>query len=130
MANVLTNQTIIDGDRNLVVKLTGVLDTSNVSRTKVIDVSTFDPAPTQVSIWYLSFSISDGIEVLLDWDATTPVTIMPLAGREEFDFSRFGGLQNNAATAGFTGDIYLTTYGYSSGTVTYSIVLEMVKQGT
>jgi hypothetical protein len=43
-----------------------------------------------------------------------------------YDFSHFGGLQNNAGS-GKTGDIMFTTIGHAN-TETYNIILDMTKQ--
>jgi hypothetical protein len=60
------------------------------------------------------------------WDATTDVPAFVLApGQAQMDFSKFGGLINNAG-AGVTGDIMFTTIGHSAGD-TYSIILHMKK---
>ena len=129
MANVVSTQVLQDGERNTTVKITGVLDTSNVSSTVVIDPATFSPVPTQFRIDHLDYSISDPLEVRLLWDATTPVDILPIAGRGRMSFWSFGGLQNNAGT-GKTGKILLETTGYTTGsTLVFSVVLELVKQG-
>jgi len=128
MANVISYQTLIDGARNTVLKITGVLDTSNMAETSVIDLSTLVPIPTQLRIDHIDYSVSDQLELRLRWDATSPVDIMPLAGRGRMSFWNFGGLQNNAG-AGKTGRILLSTVGYTSGTQVFSLILEMVKQG-
>lgn len=128
MANQLNTQILVDGARNTVVKITGVLDTSNVSSTTVIDPASFTPTPTQFRIDHIDYSISDPLEVRLLWDASTPVDILPLAGRGRMSFWNFGGLQDNGGT-GKTGKILLETNGYSSGTLVFSVVLELVKQG-
>jgi hypothetical protein len=126
MANTVTTQTLLDGARNLVILLTGVLDTSNEARTIKVDVSGFAPAPTKVRVDTIRHLISPGLIVILDWDATTPVRFAALTGYDEVEAKCFGGLQNNAGT-GVTGDIYLTTLGYASGTLAYNIILEMTK---
>ena len=126
MANVVTSQTILDGPRNLVILLTGVLDTSNEARTIKVDVYSYDPVPTKVRVDKIQYSIAGALQVLLDWDATTDVTFAVLSGQGEIEACKFGGLQNNAG-AGVTGDIYLTTLGYSAGTVSYTVLLEMTK---
>lgn len=128
MANVVAVQTLIDGPRNVVMKLTGLLDTSNESATLKVDVSTLGQTPTAVRIDKINYSISDQLNVQLYWDATTDLLIVPLAGRGEINAKQFGGLQNNAG-AGKTGDIWLATTGWASGTQSYEIILEMVKQG-
>lgn len=126
MANTVTSHTLIDGDRNLVMLFTGLLDTSNESRVVKVDVSTFVPAATKVKINKIQWIVSSQLTVILDWDATTPVRFLTLVGYDELCAKDFGGLQNNAG-AGITGDIYLTTVGWASGSQAYSIILEMVK---
>lgn len=126
MANTVTSQTLVDGDRNLVMLFTGLLDTSNESRVVKVDVSTFVPAATKVSIRKIQYSISSQLAIILDWDADTDVRFACLSGQGELEACAFGGLQNNAGT-GVTGDIALTTVGWASGSQSYSLLLEMVK---
>lgn len=126
MANALTSQTLLDNERNLVMKLIGVLDTSNQASTVVVDVSALVPAATSVSIRKIQYSISDQLAVNLFWAADTDVIIVALTGREEICAEKFGGLTNNAG-AGVTGDIELTTTGWASGIQTFTLILEMVK---
>lgn len=126
MANTVTTQTLVDGDRNLVILLTGVLDTSNESRTIKVDVSSYAPAPTRVRVDTIRHLISPGLIVVLDWDATANVRFAALTGYDEVEAKCFGGLQDNSG-AGRTGDIYLTTLGWSSGVLAYNIILEMTK---
>lgn len=128
MANSLQTQIITDGPRNATVKITGVLDTSNVSSTQIVMPASFLPIPDTFRIYHLDYSISDQLEVQLLWDATVPVVIMPLAGRGRMSFVDFGGLVNNAG-AGKTGGIDLLTTGWASGTQIFSLILELVKVG-
>lgn len=132
MANSFTTQIIQDGPRNTVVKITGILDTSDQALTTAVDMSTLTQgstalAPSQVRIDYLDYSISDQLEVQLLWDATTDVVIMPLAGRGRLLFQNFGGIQNNSTT-GKTGNILIKTTGWTSGTQVFMVTLELVKQ--
>jgi hypothetical protein len=132
MANAYTTQIIVDGPRNAIVKITGVLDTSNQAQTLAVDVSTLTQGGTQlkpngVCIHYIDYSITDQLEVQLSWDATAQVVIMPLAGRGRMSFKDFGGLQNNAG-AGKTGSINILTTGWTSGIQVFTVILEMVKQ--
>lgn len=132
MANAFTTQILVDGPRNAVVKITGILDTSNLASTTAIDLATLTQgstatAPTAVCIHHVDYSISDQLEVQLAWDATTDEVIMPLAGRGRLMFKDFGGLQNNAGV-GKTGNINILTTGWASGIQVFSVVLEMVKQ--
>lgn len=128
MANSTTYQILEQGARNAIVKLTGVLDTANVSLIPAFPIADLDPLPKLLRIDHIDYSISDQLEVQLFWNATTPALILPLAGRGKMSFWSFGGLQNNAGT-GVDGQINLLTTGWTSGVQVYSIILEMVKQG-
>lgn len=133
MANSFDIQILRDGPRNAVVKLTGVLNTSDLAQQVAVDITTLTqgltgPVAQQLRIDHIDYSIQDQLEVQLFWDATTPKEILPLAGRGRMSFWNFGGLQNNAGT-GKTGNILLQTTGYTSGTQVFTVILEMVKQG-
>lgn len=124
MADAVATQTIVDGPRNAVMKFTNLSDGTGESAVLKVDVSALSGSPPSVSIDKIHYTVV-GMSVTLLWDADTDVRILELSGDGCFDFTRFGGLPNNAG-AGKTGDIRLTTTGHSSGD-TYSIVLEMHK---
>jgi len=133
MANSFLTQILEEGPRNAIVKLTGILDTSDLSLTTAIAVASLTQgstslAPSEVRIDHLDYSVSDQLEVQLLWDATSDVVILPVAGRGKMSFWNFGGLQNNAG-AGKTGNINIQTTGWTSGTQVFSLILELVKQG-
>lgn len=129
MANSVTVQVLQDGPRNVVLHVTGVLDTSNLAATVIADVSTFDPVPTLVRIDRMVWSCSDPLAVQLFWDATTDVFITELKAQEhKQDFKDVGGIHNNAG-AGVTGDIVVTTTGWTAGTEYFTIDLWLVKSG-
>lgn len=136
MANSTSIQLIEQGARNAVFKLTGLLDTSDEAyNVKILPTTPgIVPIPKQFRLDYLWYSISDGIEVQLFWDATTPILIGPLAGRGKMDYWNFGGLQNPGAS-GSTGGIGLTATSLPGATYTagkpftYALTLELVKQG-
>ena len=135
MANALTTQLIIDGPRNAVIKIVGVLDTSDLASTVFadpavltgIDNTGFLKAAT-FRIVGLTYSIQDGLTVNLYWDATAPVIIDSLNGRGNIPISMeaFGGLTNNAAAAGKTGRIMGSTLGWV-GVKSFTILLQLVK---
>ena len=131
MADAVTTQTIIDGERNCVMKFTNVSDGTGESAVAKVDVSALASnaagvACSEVRIMRVSHAIV-GMSVQMFLDATSNVLLMELAesSNGHMDFKDFGGLPNNAGS-GKTGDILFTTKGHSSGD-TYSIVLEMVK---
>lgn len=133
MANSFTTQILHDGARNSVIKLVGLLDTSDLALTTAVDVSTLTcsgtrPAPSQVRIDTLEYEVGDQLSVQLLWDATTDEVAVALAGRGEYYGKKFAGLQNNA-DAGKTGNILIKTTGWAAGVQVFTLVLELVKQG-
>lgn len=129
MANAVATQIIEDGARNAIVKLDGVLDTSNEAVVTKIALASFSPLPTGFRIDAIRYSISAQLVVRLEWHATANVVAYSLAaGQEDLWFKDVGGLQNNGG-AGKNGAIDLVTTGWTSGTQTYTITLWLVKQG-
>lgn len=126
MANTTTLQIIEDGTRNAIVKITGVLDTSNLALADFITMSSLYGSPKQVSIQHVDYSLSDQLELQLWWSGATSEIVMPLAGRGKMSFGNFGGLQNNAIAP--TGNIALETTGWTSGSQVFTLILELVKQ--
>jgi hypothetical protein len=131
MADAVTSQTILDGERNCVMKFTNVSDGTGESAVAKVDVSELAPnaegvACSEVRVLRVSHAIV-GMSVQLFLNASSNVLLMELAesSNGHMDFKDFGGLPNNAGS-GKNGDILFTTKGHSSGD-TYSIVLEMVK---
>ena len=131
MADAVTSQTIIDGERNCIIKFTNVSDGTGESAVAKVDVSALAAnsrgvSCSEVRVMRISHSVV-GMSVQLFLNATTNVLLMEVAesSNGHMDFKDFGGLSNNAGS-GKNGDILFTTKGHSSGD-TYSIVLEMVK---
>ena len=131
MADAVTSQTIIDGERNCIMKFTNVSDGTGESAVAKVDVSALTSnsagvSCSEVRVLRVSHAIV-GMSVQLFLNATSNVLLMVLAesSNGHMDFTDFGGLPNNAGS-GKNGDILFTTKGHSSGD-TYSITLEMVK---
>ena len=131
MADAVTSQTIIDGERNCIMKFTNVSDGSGESAVAKVDVSALSAnsagvSCSEVRVLRVSHAIV-GMSVQMFLNATSNVLLMELAesSNGHMDFTDFGGLPNNAGS-GKNGDILFTTKGHSSGD-TYSITLEMVK---
>lgn len=128
MVNTITKQTLVDGERNLVVKVQISGDGSGEeTATNLIDVSTFANAPSEVKIRRIKGDLV-GFSAQLVWDADTDVKIVDLnsTGEIDLDYTRFGGLINDAGS-GKTGDIMLTTSGLGSGDEG-TLTLEMQKR--
>jgi len=131
MADVVTSQTIQDGQRKAVMKFTNASDGTGESAVKKVDVSALNAnslgeACTRVSVARIYWA-TRGMGVNLEFDASTNVLLTGLpadsTGDEYYDL--FGAIPNNAGS-GITGDIDLTTVGHSSGD-TYSIILVLNK---
>ena len=137
MANVTSIQTLQDGPRNVIIKATGILDTSDVSLATLVDpalLSTLDgqstgPLPTRLIIDKISYNVESALAVNLYWDATSDVLITSLVSSgDEVDAKSSGGIYNTEA-AGVTGKILYSTTGWSGGAVlSYTVVLECRKR--
>tara|TARA_R100000655_G_scaffold38892_2_gene73921 strand:+ start:4442 stop:4846 length:405 start_codon:yes stop_codon:yes gene_type:complete len=131
MADVVTSQTIQDGERKAVLKFTNASDGTGESAVKKVDVSALTKnskgetcTTVQINkIWWQC----TGMSVKIDFDATTNVLAIGLSPDSNgfHDYSNFSGIPNNAGS-GVTGDLDFTTVGHSDGD-TYMIILELVK---
>jgi hypothetical protein len=130
MADAVATQIILDNSRRAIMKFTNISDGVGEAAVLKVDVSTLAPQDglpcTSVSIEKIE-AITFGMGVDILWDATTDVVALTLGTDQfqTFDFTRFGGLPNNAG-AGVNGDILFTTVGQAAGD-RYTIILEMLK---
>jgi hypothetical protein len=131
MADAVTSQTLLDGERLAIMKFTNISDgTGETAVTKVnvanLTASNSGRPCTGVTVTKIT-SVCHGLEVRMYWDATTdvPFFLSTINTNYENDFSQIGGITNNAGT-GKNGNIVFSTADASSGD-TYTVVLEMVK---
>jgi hypothetical protein len=137
MANSVNIQLVQDGPRNCVVKVEGILDTSDLASQTLVDPSTLTGMDNTGTIKALDliidrvqFSVEDTLEVRLAWDATTPTRIAEFQGRGTEKYERFGGLYNNSG-AGRTGKILISTQGWAAAAIlSFTLLLTLKKQGT
>jgi len=116
MAIAATQQVIANGPRNLVLKYTFAGTTGDAAAVKLVDVSALDSTigvnglTLMAAQWGLT-----GFSCQLLWNATTniPIIEMPTESADSQDYSKFGGIKNNAST-GADGDVYFTTTGYTA----------------
>ena len=133
MADTVSSTTILDGDKDFIVQLTNVSDSTGESAVTKVEVSGLTArksdgaACTGVKLGKVFYSILGFTKIGLLWDASTDTLCMELNPSADgvLDFSDFGGLQNTSGS-GKTGDINLTTTGASSGD-SYMIVLHCTK---
>lgn len=131
MADAVTSQTILDGERLFIGKFTNISDGTGETAVTKIDVSTLNRNAAGLAcngvkinkIWAQTYGM--GLDVI--WDAATDVVceIIPADTFYLMDYSSFGGLPNNAG-AGVTGDVAFTTVGAAAGD-RYTIILECIK---
>lgn len=131
MADAVTSQTILDGERLFIAKYTNISDGTGETGVVKVDVSTLNPnafgyACNGVKINKI-WSTTHGMEVRILFDATTDTFawMIPQNTNYLMDFSSFGGIPSNAG-AGVTGDVLFTTSDASAGDM-YTIVLECIK---
>lgn len=131
MADTVSSQTILDGERLFIGKFTNISDGTGETAVVKIDVSTLNPNAFGLAcngvkinkIW----ATTHGMEVRILFDATadTFAWMIPQNTNYLMDFSTFGGIPSNAG-AGVTGDVSFTTLDASNGDM-YSIIIEAIK---
>ena len=136
MADAVTSQTLADGDKIAVIKLTNISDGTGETSVKKIDVSALaansaGAACAHATINQIWYDIG-GMRVALEWNATSNVVAAVLGGSAAagnvsgyMDFRSFGGIKNTLAS-GYDGDIDLTTHGHTNHDH-YTIILELSK---
>jgi len=132
MAITATSQTLFDGERVAIMKFYAMMSaTENESAVVKVNPANLTPsnaggACDAVSILKVT-ALTHGLEVQMNWVATAPVVIELIPQNNSYtqDFSKIGGLTNNAG-AGKTGSISFTTFDGSAGDA-YTVILEMQK---
>lgn len=122
-----TSQTLIDGARNFVIRLTGVGDGSGVQQTlaRVINVANMTPpAGPSFKIKRADFRVFGGIVELL-WEAPTPVVFAELQLADDVNWEGFGG-QSSKGVFGATGNVLLSTKGFDVGS-SYDLTFMCIK---
>ena len=131
MADAVTSQTILDGERLFIGKFTNISDGTGEAAVVKIDVSALNPNASGLAcngvkinkIW----AQTQGMAVDVLWDATTDLICETIPENQFYlmDYSSFGGFPNNAG-AGKTGDVLFTTVGAAAGD-RYTITIEAIK---
>lgn len=131
MADAVTSQVILDGERLYIAKFTNISDGTGESAVTKITAANLAPNSFNLAcngvklnkIW----AQTDGMGVNILWDADTDVICetVPQNVMYTAKYDEFGGIPNNAGT-GKTGNVLFTTVGASSGD-RYTIILECIK---
>jgi hypothetical protein len=131
MADAVTSQTLLDGERLAIMKFTNISDGTGETAVTKVNVANLAKNGAGLSCTGVTVnkitSVCHGMEVRMYWDATTDVPFFLAAVNTNYtnDFSTIGGITNNAGT-GKNGNIVFSTSDATAGD-TYTVVLEMVK---
>lgn len=141
MANTYDRLIEIDGWRNAIIKVSGVLDTSDADLSPVLALSELVNNETRAGklvglglrhIWH---SIGNGIELIVFWSNANRANdeqCVAVAGRGRESFTYSGGLNPRQDANGYVGDINLRTNGYGQNVgqqpiQNFTVQLEFVK---
>lgn len=133
MANTVTVRSLIDGPRHAILHVYLASDgaAGELSGQIIVDASTLSGSPTKLTVERIEGNLN-GFEGTLLFDATTDVPFMTLpnaanGGQFCFKFqNHYGGIPDTSAT-GYTGDILLTTNGFTAATDKGFIIIKVRK---
>jgi hypothetical protein len=129
MANLATVRVLESGPRNIVVHAAVFVDTANLAETVVIDATNFptDDAGallTTCAIEEIEWSVPPPLCVRLEWKATTNTDAYALNAS---DHQCFPSPITNNAGAGKTGNLVMSTLGWTAGPLLATFVLRARK---
>ena len=133
MANQVEKQIVEEGPRNAVVKISGVLDTSDIGLVSFISPSDFSNNDIGLKLFgfrvdAVIFSTGQVIDVILAWNGALPQLILPLARSGKIDATPDGGFIPDNTRTGYDGTINLSTRGFPAGSVqVFSLLIRLVK---
>ncbi len=136
MANQFDLQILNDGWRNAIVRISGILDSSDADLNPAVSLDNFINNDTSgydfvgLRIDRIDNQIGDGLQVQLYWTATVDQLIHTMASVHETCLKAHGGLVPDMTALGYTGNIRLKTIGFNSFQVppqSFSVILQMVK---
>ncbi len=116
MAATATQQIIANGPRNLVLKYTIAGTTGDTAAGTLVDISAIDSTLGVSALKLMGVQAAlTGFSCALLWNATANVNLIEIPTDQSMnqDYSKFGGIPNNAGT-GVNGDVLFTTTGYTA----------------
>jgi len=131
MANTTDVKVILDGWRNAKIRVSGILDTSNLAATSLITKALFTnndvPAGplTGFRVNFAKFAVSGEMSLVAEWEATTPQLVATFTDANEVCWEP--GLIPDSAAAGYTGSILLRTVNWAATVQTFTLTLDLVK---
>jgi hypothetical protein len=114
-APTIAKQTLDDSRHRVIVKV--VIPSggdTNLSSTEIIDASAFtggSVTSADLAVYRVDYSLGAALELKLEFNASSNVEFLHLAGQGSFCFTGHGGAIQNNAGAGKNGDIDMSTVG-------------------
>lgn len=133
MANITDVKVVADGYRNAVVRVSGILDTGNLTGTSLVTKALFtqnDPLYTSFDgfrIDEIEFSVSGDGSASVWWNATTPQLVGVFAGSNEQCWEEEGGLIPDTTAAGFDGSLNINTHNWVATIQSFTLTIKMIK---
>lgn len=129
MANTVDVNYVVDGSKRVIAHVYLASDgvAGELVDEVIVDASALTPVPNNLILHKIE-GIFSGFSGALEWDQTTDAGIMPIPDSKgiDFHFGKFGGLPNPQGT-GTTGDMLLTTTGFTAAGDTGFLVIELYK---
>ena len=133
MANQVQTRVLREGPRNVVVKVAGVLATSDTFRTAFVNLANLNanggmPQASLVGLRLLeaSWSVGTALSVILEWESADPEIIYAFSYGDDAELCDFGGLAPDRGISGYTGNLSFRTVGFT-GPTAFSFVAEFAK---
>jgi len=126
MANVASTQTLLNGARNCVVKVTLTSDGTDESDVVKVDASALGIAVDgSVRCDRIDYSTTSANSLVIEWDGSSDAILctIPSDDAGTLDWKDIGGLKNNATAP--TGDITVTST--LDANDIYTLVFHLVK---
>lgn len=130
MANAVSSQILLNGERHCVVKVTNLSDGTDETDVVKVDASALGLSETggyrlEKLVWSTNLASGANERITVEWDGATDAVIANLPRNESgyMCFKSIGGLKNNATTP--TGDITVTSV--LSANDAYTIIFYLVK---
>jgi len=117
-----------------VVKVSGVLDTSDINLVSFISASDFinnDAHGLRLVGFRLDaviYSVGQVLDIILAWNGSVPQLILPLARSGKIDATPDGGFVPDQTKVGYDGSINISSKQYPAGTTqVFSLLIRLVK---
>lgn len=129
MANTVDVTYVVDGSKRVIAHVYIASDgvAGELTDQVIIDASALNPVPNNLTLHKIE-GVFSGCSAFLEWDQTTDAGIMtiPDGTKIDFHFTKFIGLPNPQG-AGTTGDMVLSTTGFTAAGDTGFLVIECYK---